>query len=639
MKLIYNIFICIAFFLPKGFSSNNSQKQIEDDISACLSKIEKANGVLQYDSMFYYAKKGYVLTIKTPNRTFLPYYYFYASQYCSHYRNYKKAILLAKEGLKNALRTKNYLLYERISYLLALIYSEMGDKKAAINQIFINIRPSTTFSKSPITSAANFQYLANFYFQVNEDSLWAYYIEKAVNLREKYKVKRSPIGKETDAGIQLFLNLYKHNTKATIYYLNKIKKIHKHYKLPNDNYFLNFIAVLNIAVRFNEESLIPVLLTMVDTQEFIDNATPVHLAEYYHHLAAFYVYKKKFKLARFYFNKCIDKRQLLVAITPLVIETEIKILEYEGRYREATILYKEARKIASNQTEKLKEVELATLERRLADDYQDLKLASVQQKVKIEQLENKQKKEQLKSANNKILLISSILVILLIAVVMYWFLVLKLRKQAKSLALLIENKDRLFSMIGHDLRGPIVSILSLSSHSQTNDSNFTENQEKYLKNLLFTVDNILQWSLSQQEKLTPNTIDISIVDIIEEVLEELEAFIHLSYINIKTSCDILNPVVKFDEYHLKIIVRNIVHNAIKYTPSGGNVFISITQTDSITLSIQDTGKGMGGQIQNPNARSTKIGLEIVQKLVSLNKATLRIESKPNEGTLASIVFN
>ncbi len=620
-------------------NSTTTLKQIDDKISLYHSKAEKAKGVEQYDSLFYFANKGYELTLKTPQKSFLPFYYYYSSMYYSHYKNYNKAIDLAQEGIKLALQSKNYLLFEKISYLRALIFLEMGNKRAVVNQIFHNIRHSTKFIKNSGTSAANFLLLSNLYYQIGEDSLWAHYLNKYIIYANRYyKDNKPPIVQETDAFVQLELSIYNNNTKEASKLLTEIQRIHQLYKLPHANHYINLIITLNVASRFHNEKLIPRILSMIEPKQLVKSVDSTRIATYYYHLAAVNVRNNNYTKARTYIDKCYKTCRSIAKIMPLVLETELQILEQEGRYKEAVQVYKETLLIAAAQTKNIKEIELATLEQRLADDYQALKVSSIQQKLKIQYLENINKKEQLQSANKKIIAISVILIILLILIIVYWSLAMKLRTQTKKLALLLENKDRLFSIIGHDLRGPIVSVLSLSTHTQSDGYTFILNQQKYLKSLLFTVDNLLQWSLSQQEKITPKAIDINVIDVVEEVLEELDAFIHLSDVDIQVSYDNSSNTIIFDEYHLKIIIRNILHNAIKHTPPKGHIYISTIHTDCLHLIIQDTGRGIGSSVQNINTRSTKIGLEIVKTLIDLNNASLIIDSKLGIGTSVKIVF-
>ncbi|WP_044174052.1 sensor histidine kinase [Flectobacillus major] len=612
-------------------------KQKGYTLSYYKNKAENAKVNRQYDSVFYYAQKGYLIAKQQRIRSYLPYYYYYL---CFYYKLIKndlpEADKLIKKAAKEALILKDYFIYGQIMYQQATIYLDMDRQYEAVNQIFHNIK-SSGIPKSIKPVSNNFIVLSNLYLKLGEDSLWAHYLRKyIVASNEYYNKNNKPITiQQIDNFFLAELSLYKHDADNTYKYLKEAQRLYQQHKLSTEVYHRSLIMVLNTCIKYHNEREAPRIMAMIHPSYFYRQKSP-EKAAYYFYRSVIHVYNKDYSKAR----KMLNKRAVICKNTiednMLVLETQFKVLEHEGKYKEALYIYKKMDSLSARQKEKLKKLELKTLEQKLIDDYNSLQIYSMKQKVKIQSLEKVQQQQQLLVAQKKIILISILLIGLFVMLVIFINLGSKLRKQTKKLALLIENKDRIFSIIGHDLRGPIISILSLSP--QINRPGFQLNQEKYLKNLLFTVDNLLQWSISQQEKIFPKRIEINVFDVIEEVLEELEAFIQLAEVDIRVNYNINDTIVVFDEYHLKIIIRNILHNAIKFTPKKGAIYIYTTHTDFLNIHIQDTGNGIGSSVHHTNARSTKIGLELVHKLIDLNKAKLKVVSQQGIGTNVSIIF-
>lgn len=632
-------FTFIAYFIV-GITFNIcaiDTKQKGYTLSYYKNKAENAKVNRQYDSVFYYAQKGYLIAKQQRIRSYLPYYYYYLCLYYKLIKNdLPEADKLVKKAAKEALILKDYFIYGQIMYQQATIYLDMDRQYEAVNQIFHNIK-SSGIPKSIKPISNNFIVLSNLYLKLGEDSLWAHYLRKyIVASNEYYNKNNKPIAiQQIDNFYLAELSLYKHDTDNTYKYLKEAQRLYQQHKLSTEVYHNSLTMVLNTCIKYHNEREIPRIMAMIHPSYFYRKKSHGNAA-YYFYRSVIHVYNKDYSKARKMLNKRAEICKNVIEENPLVLETQFKVLEHEGKYKEALYIYKKMDSLSTTQKEKLKKLELKTLEQKLIDDYNSLQMYSMKQKIKIQSLEKVQQQQQLLVAQKKIILTSILLIGLFVMLVVFINLGSKLRKQTKKLALLIENKDRIFAIIGHDLRGPIISILSLSP--QINRPGFQLNQEKYLKNLLFTVDNLLQWSISQQEKIFPKRIEINVFDVIEEVLEELEAFIQLAEVDIRVSYNINDTIVVFDEYHLKIIIRNILHNAIKFTPKKGAIYIYTTHTDFLNIHIQDTGNGIGSSVHHTNARSTKIGLELVHKLIDLNKAKLKVVSQKGIGTNVSIIF-
>lgn len=162
------------------------------------------------------------------------------------------------------------------------------------------------------------------------------------------------------------------------------------------------------------------------------------------------------------------------------------------------------------------------------------------------------------------------------------------------------TKDILFSILGHDLRGPIgnISVLSELLIEAVKDVDLVES-EQYLgminstaKNTLILLDNLLNWAKSQTGQFNFKSDKINISSSIQEVLE-------LSNANAKTKNISLNLVkldeieVNSDEEIFKTILRNLISNAIKFTKPGGNIdVLVISKQKQVEITISDNGIGI-----------------------------------------------
>ena len=234
-----------------------------------------------------------------------------------------------------------------------------------------------------------------------------------------------------------------------------------------------------------------------------------------------------------------------------------------------------------------------------------------------------------------------------------------LNKQLKS----ADNaKSELISIIAHDIRNSLNSIKGYSALiSQKIDKLPVEKTSKYAKsinnsinNLNILLDNILTWSKVQEEGFNPKPIKLGIGEIIGEVcnlfMDESEyRGVRLNY----DSADNSDLYLNADRGMLKIILRNVIGNAIKYTPKDGEVCVNAQKTgDEIQIMVSDTGCGINSgkvtemmlyfnQLEgNPekNSDSHGFGLKFCLDFLRLNQGRFSIRSNQPYGTIFSLFF-
>ncbi|CAM4119686.1 PAS domain-containing sensor histidine kinase [Zobellia roscoffensis] len=175
-----------------------------------------------------------------------------------------------------------------------------------------------------------------------------------------------------------------------------------------------------------------------------------------------------------------------------------------------------------------------------------------------------------------------------------------LRKKEAQLKDVGATKDKLFSIIAHDLRSPFnnISLLTdlLSDSIQKNDvaqsNEYLELIDRTTKNSLNLLDNLLNWAKSQTGQLELVSESVCINQIINETLELCKTIAETKNITLNSS-KVQVVEVYSDDKIIRTIVRNLVSNAIKFTKPGGNISLSTELRDIyVEVTVSDNGVGM-----------------------------------------------
>ena len=198
----------------------------------------------------------------------------------------------------------------------------------------------------------------------------------------------------------------------------------------------------------------------------------------------------------------------------------------------------------------------------------------------------------------------------------------KVAEQTADLRELNHLKDKLLSIISHDLRNPLVSLdsflnLLINHHDRLTEHEritLTQKARQSLSNLNQLLSNLLLWSRSQINKVVfnPQLIDIELI--IERGIELHSLDIELKNINIETSIDKLKDVI-VDAEMVDFMVRNLLGNAIKFSYKNGVIKIQVKQKGKgFVLSVIDEGVGM------TNEQIQKIA---TQKIIASTRGTAK----------------
>jgi two-component system, sensor histidine kinase and response regulator len=226
----------------------------------------------------------------------------------------------------------------------------------------------------------------------------------------------------------------------------------------------------------------------------------------------------------------------------------------------------------------------------------------------------------------------------------------QINRQKDELQTLNHVKDRLFSIISHDLRNPLTTLKSYLSLAD--DPSLPAAQKKEFKNqTLLSVsqtsnmlDNLLTWANMQLKNTKPVITQINTEDCIDDAIGAAAAQATQKNVTIHKKID---AETAFGEYHiLEIALRNIITNAVKYSHAGGNIFITANNTGKqVHITVKDEGIGMSreqlNEILNNQAESTSgtagekgsgLGLFLVKELLQKIDAALLIESDEGKGS-------
>ncbi len=226
---------------------------------------------------------------------------------------------------------------------------------------------------------------------------------------------------------------------------------------------------------------------------------------------------------------------------------------------------------------------------------------------------------------------------------------------SKDLQQTIAAKDRFFSIVSHDLRGPIGSLASLAGMLQEElqaagtipDSTIelAEVIAEGAENSSQLLIDLLDWSRSQRGDIPFHPTTHRCNDIVEEQLSVLRRTATEKEITLSNHTG--ETTVFADEYMLKVIIRNLVSNGIKFTPEGGAVTVAAEETPQGTLlSVTDTGVGMSEEQQTAifdwsvksSTKGTRaeagtgLGLTVCREFVHRHGGTLSVDSQVGIGS-------
>lgn len=236
----------------------------------------------------------------------------------------------------------------------------------------------------------------------------------------------------------------------------------------------------------------------------------------------------------------------------------------------------------------------------------------------------------------------------------------EIEQSREELSNLNRKKDLIFSILSHDLRSPLTTLKGFlgllidhsDSLSKTDLQRYATNIRNSVTTSLDLIDNTLFWSLSQTGNIQCNPTPVQLAPVFEKIkgLYQLTAEKKHLTINFPST----NGLAVFaDENMLYVLLRNLVSNAIKFTPEMNTIRVDASENgEEVSVSVKDSGIGMTSEeinkiflFDNPmvkkgtsSEKGTGLGLILCKKFVEMNRGKLLIESKVGVGSVFTVVL-
>lgn len=223
-----------------------------------------------------------------------------------------------------------------------------------------------------------------------------------------------------------------------------------------------------------------------------------------------------------------------------------------------------------------------------------------------------------------------------------------------------DAKDKLFSIIAHDMKNPFNTLLGYSEMLTEDFDELTEEEKKSAingmadasKEAFNLLENLLDWSRIQMERIPFSQEKVDVTELIEENTQLFQMAVSEKNISInKNYSEDNNAFV--DRHMINTVIRNLLANSIKFTKEGGEITLATERKDSqLLVSIKDDGIGMtketiDGILSQSTIKSsdgtsgekgTGLGLILCKEFISKNNGELKIESGPGKGSIFSFTL-
>ncbi|GAA3976288.1 hypothetical protein GCM10022210_28740 [Mucilaginibacter dorajii] len=378
-------------------------------------------------------------------------------------------------------------------------------------------------------------------------------------------------------------------------------------------------------------------------------------------------YTGKYHLSMLYAQKCLKESKKSGILE--LIQTAYRVLylthQKTGGYKQA--LYYRNLEIALNDSLKTAEKEKAIKDIQLTYEL-DKKQAQINLLNK-DKIINRKELEKVRLKRD--ILTGGAILLLLLAMIQFRSYRQK-RKLNEQLALqnknisaqnlqleeLVHVKDRLFSIIGHDLRGPIQTVSQMMNIVKEKSLPQEEHEfwiEKICDTLLMTsklAENLLYWAKSQLDGIQPNPTCFDVQKVIDQNITLLKQRAAEKKVLI-TGMEKAGPETVYgDETMIDIVIRNLLENAVKFSKAGDQITVTAEKQENFTVvTIKDNGRGIPAEAQSlifnkfvshttfgtASEKGSGLGLLLCKELVESNNGTLWFESR--EGIGSSFYFS
>jgi signal transduction histidine kinase len=633
----------------------------------CLTIAQYYYNKTQYDSLYPYVQRGLKLLPKSPSLVYSSELNFLLSRYYRYKGDPKKGLPFSQQAVEQAMQIQTPKRITELQYYLAVIYTDAGDLSKAVTQIGTNLRYLQQHEDGPMRGA-NYLLMITLFRElkntVMEDRYWRKYV--ALDKRSwpaLYKMlAHVNMAEYLDARGQI--NEANSQFRKALYYANQPS-------VPGavlrTSYILRALAII-ARKQGRYQTSIKLL------QQAFTKAKAIHslgdMGRIKRESALTYLALRRPREA------LSDARYSLKLSRQLKIRDGIisslnslaTVLENQGQDRQALLYYQEEQQLKEQKFTEANVQKIALMQAQFDTETKENTIKLLQKNAQINRLNTLHQQEQLALAQRTGLggLLLIVLLLLVVGLTVY-----NLGKSRQSNVLLSQQqiliqqtagqlaesnsvKDKLFSLIAHDLRSPVAnmknSLRQVREPNQQPDqlATLTERLDKQVDNLLMLLTNLLDWSMIQLTGARVSLTPVPLVDIVNNVLSQVNEQVGQKQLTIIKQIH-ANHIALANSHQLEAVVRNLVTNAIKFTPMGGFIrLVSYQEDDLMELQIKDSGLGMSAEqvaklFTTPEVRSgtygekgTGLGLRLCRDMLERQGGHLHIQSWEGQGTSVRI---
>ncbi len=232
----------------------------------------------------------------------------------------------------------------------------------------------------------------------------------------------------------------------------------------------------------------------------------------------------------------------------------------------------------------------------------------------------------------------------------------EIEQQHQALVSMNKDKEKLFSIVAHDIRSPLAtleSLLDMFRRGQYPRNDMEEAADmlyKKVSQLGVTLDNMLRWSTRSMKGIQTRPRHFLLAPVVTEVLLFFEGIIQQKQIRVDLQIPV-TAALYADRDQVSVILRNLFSNALKFSYPGGNIELIAEITDEIVITVTDYGVGMSAQQlstlftshQHPGygtggERGTGLGLLLCREFTEQNDGVIKVKSHPESGTSFTLHF-
>ncbi|WP_109097643.1 ATP-binding protein [Aquimarina sp. AU58] len=367
-----------------------------------------------------------------------------------------------------------------------------------------------------------------------------------------------------------------------------------------------------------------------------------------------YLYKKNYRKTKKYLTLLESKvkKTGILTYNRSLHRFYSKYFEGTGQLTEALSHLKKYQAINDSISNEKVKTQVADLEKKYDTQKKELEIVKLNKEKEAQELTVQRAK-----AKQNLYMLAAFFLLFVLVIGIWAF--RKLQKQQKELTSINQVKNRLFSIIAHDLRGMMIPFqrsgkilkhhIDQGNHQRTIE--LSKELEKNSESLSNMLDNLLNWSLEQMNGYRINPERMSVREQFEEIITAFKQ--RVAYKNTDIELKYEEDVsIKFDKGAFHVIFRNLIGNALKYTENG-NIRIEFKNDfNTLLCSVSDTGEGMSEEqlksiftleeghttIGTQGEKGTGLGLNLVYRFVSMNKGTIKVSSKKRIGTRFDLSF-